>query len=184
MNIHIASRRKKHATLEREFPNAALLDVTSKAAEAWVAFSPFYPHGDIPVPFSPDYTAQSVEGIWQGLKVFESADVDLSKFDNATMKNLKRTVRKFGAVKGHRKGVAGTTLLGYREARYAIYLPSYRWVLDKHLHDAVEKLRAIASRQPLVLLDYEINTDVENVAKPLSHAGLIRAYLLDDWPTR
>ena len=50
-----------------------ILDLTSKAAEPWVRFSPFYPHGDIPVPFSAGRTAQSVEGIWQGLKVFESA---------------------------------------------------------------------------------------------------------------
>ena len=31
--------------------------------------SPFYPHGGIPIPFSGSVTSQSVEGIWQGLKV-------------------------------------------------------------------------------------------------------------------
>ena len=34
----------------------------------------------------------SVEGIWQGLKVFEDADVDTSFFSKRDMKNLKRTV--------------------------------------------------------------------------------------------
>ena len=35
-----------------------------------------------------------VEAIWQGLKVFESADVDVDMFANDTMKNIKRTVRQ------------------------------------------------------------------------------------------
>ena len=36
--------------------------------------SPFYPHGGIPVPFSEGVTATCVEAVWQGLKVFESAE--------------------------------------------------------------------------------------------------------------
>ena len=60
--------------IEREFGNPEIIDVTSKGNEPWVKFSPFYPHGDNPVPFL-DRTAQSVEGIWQALKVFENEDV-------------------------------------------------------------------------------------------------------------
>jgi len=126
MPIYVDSRRKNDATLLKLYPDAVLLDVTSKGVIPWVKFSPFYPHGAIPVPFSPDVTAQSVEGIWQGLKVFESADVDTSKFAITNMKNLKRTVQKFGTPKGHRKGVKGETLLSYRDARYQIYMPSYK----------------------------------------------------------
>ena len=59
-----------------------------------VRLSPFYPYGGIPVPFSEGYTAMCVEAIWQGLKVFESADVDVDMFANDTMKNIKRTVRQ------------------------------------------------------------------------------------------
>ena len=59
-----------------------------------VRFSPFFPHGSIPVPFSPGVTGQSVEGIWQGLKVFESEDIDLQKFEITNMKSIKRSSAK------------------------------------------------------------------------------------------
>lgn len=32
---------------------------------------------NIPIPFSPNYTGASVEGIWQGLKVFVDEDIDI-----------------------------------------------------------------------------------------------------------
>ena len=181
MPIVLGSRRKNEATLKKSYPDAILLDVTSKGVDPWVKFSPFYPHGNIPVPFSPDITAQSVEGIWQGLKVFETADVDTSKFNITTMKNLKRTVHTHGAVKGHRKGVHGDTLLPYREARYQIYLPVYKWVLDNYLQDEIARLRELAQSKTVVLLDYETNTNIDDLSKPLSHAALIRDYVENKW---
>jgi hypothetical protein len=183
MLIFVDSRRKNDATLHKLYPNALLLDVTSKGSLPWVKFSPFYPHGVIPVPFFPNITAQAVEGIWQGLKVFEIMDIDTSKFTITSMKNLKRTVRSLGAPRGHRRGVDGESLLSYREARYQIYLPCYKWVLDNCLQAEVSELRELAHRQPLVLLDYETNIDIENLSKPLSHAGLVKRYLENDWPS-
>ena len=38
-------------------------------------------------------------------------------FLNDTMKDIKRTVRKHGWVLGHRRGVHGTEILGYVEAK-------------------------------------------------------------------
>ena len=88
-------------------------------------------------------------------------------FKNDTMKNIKRTVRRFGKPLGHRKGVDGTELLGYIEARKQIYIPAYKWVLET---------------KTIVLLDYDTNADVENAKKPLSHASLIKAYVEDIYP--
>ena len=64
MPLRVDSRRKAPATLSRAHPGAELLDVTSRGAEPWVRFSPFYPHGDIPVPFTPgraDATAEQTD---------------------------------------------------------------------------------------------------------------------------
>ncbi|WP_374223344.1 hypothetical protein [Streptomyces sp. F63] len=58
------------ASLTAAFPGAEVIDVTSRAPEPWVRLSPFYPHGGIPVPYCDDVTSESVEGIWQALKVF------------------------------------------------------------------------------------------------------------------
>lgn len=180
--ILIASKRRKPENILKEHPGAILADVTSQAKDDCVKLSPFYPHGGIPVPFSPGYTATCVEAIWQGLKVFETADVDVSLFSNDTMKNLKRTVRKYGKPLGHRKGVHGTELLGYIEAREQIYLPTYKWVLENKVASIIDRLRKASEKQTIILLDYETNCDVENAMKPLSHASLIKAYVEGTYP--
>jgi len=184
VKIWIASRRRSAKPLRREHGEAALIDVTSRAPDPWVRLSPFYPHGGLPVPLSPGVRAQSVEGVWQGLKVFESAGVDTSKFEISSMKGLKRTVRRLGPVLGHAAGVGSNELLTYGEARHLIYLPTYRYVLEQCVTDLVERLRELARGTGVVLLDYETNCDIDDLSKPLSHAGLIRAHIMGHWPVR
>lgn len=187
MDIRIANARS--AASRGGEGSAEVINVTSKGPQPWQRFSPFYPHGGIPVPFWPGRTAESVEGIWQGLKRFEHEDqIDERAFDNRTMKGLKRTSRAKGSngvprgrVLGHQRGDSDQ-LLEYLEARVTIYLPSYLWVLENRLQPEVQRIRELAETTPIVLLDYETNTDVANTARPLSHAALIRAYLLDQWP--
>jgi hypothetical protein len=181
--FEIGSRRLNTATLSKRFPAATILDVTSKGDQPWVRFSPFYPHGAIPVPFSPGIEGASVEGIWQALKVFDKCDIDLKKLSVTGMKGIKRTSRTYGKVLGHRQGVAGQQLLSFLEARQQIYLPSYLWVLENCLTGQIAELRSLASKAPLVLLDYEVNCDLSDLSRPLSHAGLIKRYLENDWPT-
>lgn len=182
MAVHVASRRRGAAWLAKTYPGAAVVDVTSKGPQPWVRLSPFYPHGDIPVPFTPEVTAQSVEGVWQALKVFDSADVDPAKLDVKTMAGLKRTVRSLGTVQGHREGLHGTRLLSYEDARRTIYLPTYRWVLEHRTTEEVAALNDLSARQDVVLLDYTTNGDVSDLKTPLSHAALIAAYVEDRWP--
>jgi hypothetical protein len=182
MPFTVASRRASPATLRRRSGDAPLIDVTSNGPTPWVRFSPFYPHGDIPIPFSPGQTGASVEGIWQALKVFAHADVDPARLTNTTMRGLKRTARSLGPVLGHRAGLAGERLLGYAEARRQIYLPTYRWVLDHHLQQEVAELRRLGAGRLVVLLDYETNGDLDDLSSPLSHATLIVRYLDGRWP--
>lgn len=174
--IIVESKRKKIENILKKHPNAVVADVTSQAKDGLVRLSPFYPHGGIPVPFSEGYTATCVEGIWQGLKVFENEDIDTSMFRNNTMKGIKRTVRKHGRVLGHRKGVYGTEILGYMEAKHQIYIPTYRWMLEHKAMDIIERLRKASETKTIVLLDYNTCCDVDDEAKPLSHAYLVKAY--------
>lgn len=180
--IIIESKKKKPENILKKYPDAVLCDVTSKAKDSLIKLSPFYPHGGIPVPFSEGYMATCVEAIWQGLKVFENSDIDINMFRNDTMKNIKRTVRKYGTPLGHRKGVNGTELLGYLEARKQIYIPAYRWVLENKVYGIIEKLRLASKTKTIILLDYDTNSDVENLKKPLSHASLIKAYVEGIYP--
>ncbi|MFN0200048.1 MAG: DUF6939 family protein [Bacteroidia bacterium] len=177
--IIIAHKSRMKESILKKYPDAHIVDVTSKAEDAFVRLSPFYAHGGIPIPFSEGEVVlgQSVEGIWQGLKVFETEDIDVAKFEVRNMKGLKRTVRKFGKCLGHRKGVKGEELLGYIEARKQLYVPLYLWILTHKVSDLLAELRAIAEKHTLVLLDYEVNGNIEDPSKPLSHAHLIKMYL-------
>lgn len=182
MPIVIESRRKKPATLAKLWPGATVADVTSEGSQPWVRFSPFFPHGVIPIPNTPYPTGASVEGIWQGLKVFEHEDIDPKKWAITDMRNIKRSGGRRGAVKGHRFGVGSGALLGYRDARYQIYLPVYRWVLENRLANELKQLADIAKAGVLVLLDYETNADVNDLSAPLSHAALVKHFLEGTWP--
>lgn len=181
--IYVVNKKRKQENVLRDFPGAIILDITSKSAYAQ-KLSPFYPHGGIPIPFSEGMTAMCVEGIWQGLKVFEHEDVNLESFTNATMKNLKRTVRRLGYPRGHRKGVYGTELLDYLSARILIYLPTYRWVLDNvpEVRSIVERIKVKSQETDIVLLDYNTNLDFRNLSTPLSHAGLVKLYIEGKYP--
>ena len=183
--IIVKNRRTKAETLQKQYPGAVIIDVTSKSDTEYVQFSPFYPHRGIPVPFSPDWKATCVEAIWQGLKVFEKAGIDTSLFFNDTMKGLKRTVRRFGRPLGHQMGVTGSPhqLLEYIQARKAIYAPAYLWVLENKLGPLVEKLKKLSADNTVILLDYNTNENIEDWSSPLSHASLIKAYINGHYPS-
>ena len=182
--VYIENRKKSEKKLKEKYPNAHIVDVTSKAETGLVKLSPFYPHGGIPIPFSKDKTAMCVEGIWQGLKVFEKEDIDIKMFENDTMKNIKRTVRKFGKPKGHRKGINGAELLDYIEARIEIYLPAYLWVLENKVQYIIDRLKEVSKEKDIVLLDYATNDNLLDPRKPLSHAFLVKAFVEGNYPTK
>lgn len=180
--IAIESKRQKLDNILKKYPGAIIADITSKAKDGLVKLSPFYPHGGIPVPFSKGYTAACVEGIWQGLKVFEGEDIDIDMFANNTMKNIKRTIKKHGRIRGHRKGVAGVEILNYIEAKRMIYIPAYKWMLENKTMDIINRLREASKTKTIVLLDYNTCCDVDDKKKPLSHAYLVKAYAESLYP--
>ncbi len=72
------------------------------------------------------------------------------------------------------------TLLGYVEAREKIYVPAYVSVIEREkTHEKMVELANFAMNYKVVLLDYFTNGDVTNEATPLSHAALVRQYLIE-----
>jgi hypothetical protein len=181
MNITVLNKRTKISNIKNKYPNGIIIDVTSKSSDEFIQFSPFFPHGNIPIPFSPGFFSQSVEGIWQGLKVFENFNIDTSKFEITDMKNIKRTTRKFGKILGHQKGINGDKLLDYIDARINIYIPSYEWVLRTRLTKLLNSIERSLRSKSIIFLDYETNFDLYNISKPLSHASLIKNYLENNY---
>ncbi len=176
--IYIQNKRRKIENIQKDFPGAEIIDVTSKGEMPFVKFSPFYPIGNIPIPESKNDFAESVEGIWQGLKVFANHDIDPSKFSITNMKGMKRTMRRYGTPLGHRYGTDGQQLLDYISARKKIYVPVYHWVLEQKLVTEIEQLRTMSDKKDVVLLDYETNEDINDGSKPLSHASLIKQFII------
>ena len=184
--IYVENKRRKLERIQAQYPNADILDITSASTAIYAQkLSPFYPHGGIPIPLeSNGLTATCVEGIWQGLKVFEGEDVNFESFNNTTMKGLKRTVRTLGAPKGHRSGAFGTELLGYFDARMKIYLPSYLWILENvpAVKEIVQRIAERSKVNDIVFLDYNTNIDFRDTSSPLSHAGLVKLYIEGNYP--
>lgn len=183
--IYVESKKRKYERLVKEYPAADILDITSTAEAKYAQLlSPFYPHGNIPIPFSPGYTAMSVEGIWQGLKVFETCGIDMASFKNDTMSGLKRTVRKYGKPLGHQKGINSNELLDYFDARMYIYLPTYLWVLENvpSVMNIISRIKERSKENDIVFLDYNTNIDFRDISSPLSHAGLVKLYIEGNYP--
>ena len=183
--IYVENKKRKLEKIKEQYPEADILDITSTTDSKWaMVLSPFYPHGNIPIPFSNGYYSKSVEGIWQGLKVFDNSGIDMSCFLNDTMKGLKRTVRKYGVPRGHQKGINSTELLNYFDARIQIYLPTYKYVLDNipSVHNIVMKIAERAKQHDIVFLDYNSNTDFRDISSPMSHAGLVKMYIEGTYP--
>lgn len=181
LQVRVMSRRATRQWKQAEKDGWLVVDVTSKSDHPkWVQFSPFFPLGNLRVPGQEGQlsVSESVEGAWQGLKVFEREGPDARKLRVKNMKGLKRPVsEKRGRVLGHK---FGDQTISYVDARRQIYLPLYEQALQRlrpELQDLAAKARASHGGK-LALLDYETNGDVENTAKPLSHASLVATALI------
>ena len=172
--IVIVSKKKHIKTILRDYPDAQIVDTTSKAEGDFIKFSPFYPHGHIPVPMM-DEESECMEGIWQGLKVFEHEGVNLKSFRNNRMKGLIRSItEKRGNILGHQYG---DRLLGYIEAHQKIFFPCYNYVLEHYCQDILQQLHEMSKKGTLVLLDYDPRGNVYDINQPMGHSALIKHYL-------
>ena len=183
--IYIENKKRKIERIEKEYPKAVILDITSKSQyHSGQILSPFYPHKNIPIPFTKGLTATCVEAVWQGLKVFEHYGVDFATFQNDTQKDIKRTIRKYGQMRGHAKGAYSDELLEYFDARMQIYIPTYKWVLENipEVRCVIARIKKQSLKSDIVLLDYNTNIEFRDISKPLSHAGLVKLYIENCYP--
>lgn len=170
-------------TMQHKYPNALIVDVSyfSFVNGCWSGvFNPFYPHSNIPVPYTDGYTGISVSAIWNSLKVFEMDNINRELRNSIDIQNLKR--RHLGGLIGLRQGYHNNYIMDVTEARKKIYIPMYRWVLEHKVLPIIQKLREIAQQRDIVLLDDSVNCDINNVSHPLSHTWLIKSYLEGIYP--
>jgi hypothetical protein len=151
---------------------ALLYDVSSRASAPFAKLSPFYPHGGIPVPGMPGTYSDSVEGVWQGLKVIQG-EVDPSCFKG---KGRKRR----GRPEGHR---FGEKLLGYLEARQAIYIPTYEFLWRECIGQDLRRHFFSHAAQGTIQYfhDRDNNGDPMDPSAPLAHASILAGLLAEEF---
>ena len=147
---------------------SVLLDVSSYADYPWCTFSPLWAHGGIPIPGLKGQTSDSVEGIWQGLKVIRGK--------TAPHLFRGRGQKRGGKPSGHQYG---KQLLGIVEARLKIYKVAYEWVLENRVDPGlIEELVARALEgTPQYVHDLSDNADVNNPDEGWAHAALVVQYV-------
>lgn len=150
-----------------------VVDVSSRSPLPWSYLSPFYPHGGIPVP-GMHATSDSVEGIWQGLKVIGG------KTDPSYFKGKGRKRR--GQPECH---LHGKRSLNYVFARKLIYQSSYWWMVYRcpRARWTALALLLIGLDADIYLHDVETNGDIENTKAPWAHAALLAKILNENLET-
>jgi hypothetical protein len=149
-------------------PDARVYDVSSYADHPYCQLSPLWAHGGIPVPGMPGATSDSVEGIWQGLKVIRGKTAP--RFFRG------RGQKRGGKPSGHQYGAK---LLGIVEARFKIYRVAYEWMLARKADPAlIEQFveRALAG-VPQYFHDLGDNGDVNNTDESWAHASVLVQYV-------
>ena len=145
------------------------IDVSSSGNAPFNQFSPFFPHGGIAIPGMEGKRSDSVEGIWQGLKVIRGK-IAPRFFEGSGQKRV-------GKPRGHQYGKS-SRLLGLEEARRKIYIPAYQWMLDNRIDPSV--ISAIVENAyrgvPQFFYDREDNGSIGKDA-PLAHAKILVDYI-------
>lgn len=185
--ITIAEKRDANI-MAKKYPNALIIDVSyssmryigSGERNSYGMLNAFYPHGKIQVPFTDGYTGVSISAIWNSLKVFEDADVDVNLINCEDIHMLRR--ENLGRLIGFRQGFYNNYIMDVVEARRKILIPMYRWMLEQKTYCIIEHLRKIAQQQDIVILDDSINCDITNINVPLSYAWLIKSYIEGMYP--
>jgi|GEM_PF-2948635 len=140
------------------------IDVSSRGDSVYKILSPFSHNKNYKIPVSGQehIRADSVEGIWQGLKLFYGI-TDKFQFSGRAQK---------------RKGMPDSFLfgdeqIGYIEARHKIYQPAYIYhLINNALPVVANDLESKLQKGDVTMHDIEKNPYIDNDEKSYSHAAL------------
>lgn len=157
-----------YSHIENVPPGTRIYDVSSYAEPPYCQFSPLWAHGGIPIPGTDGETSDSVEGIWQGMKVIRGK--------TAPHLFRGRGQKRGGKPAGH---LYNGRLLGIVEARLKLYKVAYEWMLENRIdpeliegfiHDAFAGISQNFH-------DLGDNGDVNNPDEGWAHASVLVQYL-------
>ncbi|MBR9691695.1 hypothetical protein GOV06_02820 [Candidatus Woesearchaeota archaeon] len=147
------------------------INVSSHGTKPYNRFSPFTYSTDIliPVPEQDDIYANSVESIWQGLKLIDK-QVDFERF-------TKKPKKRRGNVQGH---MYGKNILDIVSAREQIYKPSYLFYVENFVPSEIkEDVLAKALEHEVAFYDVESNINIKDISAPLAHSVFLKMFFDD-----
>ena len=147
---------------------SVVIDVSSYAPEPYCTLSPMWVYGGVPVPGMPGETSDTVEGVWQGLKVIRGKI--------ATRYFRGPGAKRGGKPSGHK---LGNKELGIVEARRRIYAPTYEWVLENRIDPELIRgfIDAALAGVTQHFHDVGDNGDPNDPDQPLAHAAVLVQYV-------
>ncbi|MDE6753562.1 MAG: hypothetical protein K2J82_03005 [Muribaculaceae bacterium] len=158
-------------------PNAMIIDMSYSSTSMTSCLSPYFPWGNIPVPFSTGIVAQSAMAIWEGLKVFEFGGVDISVFSYRLKEDLNRASLGLGNLIGYSRGMNYDYIYNEDEAYNQIFIPTYQWILEHRAFKIIQLLRHYL-RENIILID----NPKEIIPNQLTPSTLLKAYVLGETP--
>ncbi len=145
-----------------------VIDVSSYAEPPYCKLSPMWVHGGIPVPGTRGETSDTVEGVWQGLKIIRG-------------QTAPRYFRGPGAKRGGKPSghLFGTKQLAITDARRLIYIPTYEWMLENRISpELIQQFIDTAFAGTVQYIhDVGDNGDPNDANQPLAHAAVLVRYL-------
>jgi hypothetical protein len=148
--------------------NAVAYDVSSYADHPWCTLSPMWAHGGIPVPGMQGTVSDSVEGIWQGLKIIDGSIAPRFFKGGGTKRGGKPLGHQFGE-----------KVLKIVESREKIYRVAYEWMLENRADLTVIQAfidRAFAGEQQCIH-DVSDNGNISAPDEGWAHAAVLVEYL-------
>ena len=155
--------------LRDRVPTGSLVyDVSSYADPPYCTLSPMWQHGGIPIPGADGRTSDSVEGIWQGLKVIDGK--------TAPRYFTGQGQKRGGKPRGHQYG---DKLLSITEAREKIYRVAYEWALEHRVSKDLIASFLNHAKDGVVQYFHDVS-DNGNISAPdegWAHAAVLVQYL-------
>lgn len=145
-----------------KYKNEIIVDLTTiQNGNKFNKLSPYYPHGGIPIPNTPNLQLDSVNEVWQKL------------YDKGNERNKDDVCKSIR----FKKGLHINEYFTYVEARQKIFIPIYCWMLENKAYKIIENLRKLLLFKAIVIIDRSINENIDDINKPLSCAFLLKAYI-------
>lgn len=168
-----------------KLPSDALkLNATSTSSDFGKVFSPFMNQGPITID---GLTANNVENIWQGTKVYEGIE-DFPKWRDRILADTKAHRYPNGRVKPICSRLPTMGDLDYISARKAIYIPAYIQKLNNYCQREVSSILDILTLSDLYVFDFDVSLErsdaqfkvlVEDPSASLGHGYILKRYILN-----